>query len=78
MNEQLVTELNKLLPVVARVHGEHHPELAEVLSLYESFRETGSAETAARLRQITGDFTVPADACPTYRKVYEDLTELTK
>lgn len=34
MNEETIQTLNKIMPVVARVHGEHHPELHQVLELY--------------------------------------------
>lgn len=76
MNQEIVAELDKILPVVVRVHGEHHPELHEVAALYAQLKDAPSAATAAKLRQVTGGFTAPADACPTFRKTYADLEAL--
>lgn len=76
MNTELIKELDKILPVVERVHGEHHPELHEVARLYGELKQ--GKDAAARLREVTGDFTVPADACPTFAKTYADLEALTR
>lgn len=78
MNAEIIKELDKILPVVVRVHGEHHPELKEVAKLYDALKEGKNAETAAKLREVTGNFAVPGDACPTYAKTYADLEELTR
>lgn len=78
MNQEIIQELDKILPVVVRVHGEHHPELKEVAKLYDAMKENRNAETAAKLREVTGNFTVPGDACPTYAKTYADLEALTR
>lgn len=77
MNQEIVKELDKILPVVVRVHGEHHPELHQVADLYAQLKDAPSAAVAAQLREVTGGFTAPADACPTFRKTYADLEELT-
>ena len=61
---------------IARVHGEHHPELAQVVELYEKAKACPYAEVIAELRKVTSDYTIPEDACPTYGKTYEDLTAL--
>lgn len=76
MNQEITQELDKILPVVVRVHGEHHPELSQVAQLYAAFKAAPNAETAAKLREITGGFTAPADACPTFCKTYADLEML--
>ena len=76
MNTEIIQELDKILPVVERVHGDHHPELHEVAKLYGELKQ--GADVAAQLRQVTGNFTVPADACPTFAKTYKDLEELLK
>jgi regulator of cell morphogenesis and NO signaling len=34
------------------------------------------AGTPAALRRLTGDYAVPADACPTYRALLESLAQL--
>ena len=76
MNTEIIKELDKILHVVERVHGEHHPELHEVAKLYGELKQ--GAHVADKLRQVTGNFTVPADACPTFAKTYADLEELTR
>lgn len=76
MNQEIIKELDKILPVVVRVHGEHHPELRQVAALYTQMKEAPSAAVAAQLREVTGGFAVPADACPTFRKTYADLEAL--
>lgn len=87
---EMIAELDKILPVVERVHGEHHPELHRVADLYADLKENvviedenaavqdvnAVAEIFGQLREITSDFTAPEDACPTYRKVYADLAIL--
>ena len=77
-------ELNTLLPVVQRVHGEAHPELADVGRLFTTLRERleagASAEEACplmdQIRGLTKDYTVPADACPAFRKTYAALSRV--
>lgn len=43
MNEETIQTLNKILPVVERVHGEHHPELHQVAALYNELKAAPSA-----------------------------------
>ena len=74
MNQELIQELDKILPVVVRVHGPHHPELAQVAELYARLKN--GEDVRAALRQVTKDFAVPEDACPTFEKVYRDLSQL--
>ena len=81
--QELVQELDKILPVVVRVHGENHSELAEVGELYAKLREAmdaGNNQDAKtymqQLRKVSKDFVVPSDACPTYAKTYADLVAL--
>lgn len=76
MNAEIIKELDKILPVVVRVHGEHHPELARVAELYNAVKANATAETWAELKTITNDYTAPADACPTFIKTYADLKDL--
>lgn len=76
MNKEIVTELNKILPVVERVHSDHHPELHKVAMLYQKLLKNPDADIFFKLRDVTDGYKVPEDACPTYRKVYEDLAML--
>lgn len=78
MNEETIQTLNKILPVVERVHGEHHPELHQVATLYNELREKPSAEIFMKLREVTNNYKTPDDACPTYDKTYRLLEELDK
>ena len=76
MKEETMLTLNKILPVVERVHGEHHPELHQVASLYEELKNAPSEEIFRKLREVTQNYAVPADACPTYAKTYRLLEAL--
>lgn len=78
MNEETIQTLNKILPVVERVHGEHHPELHQVAALYNELKAAPSAAVFQKLRDVTGNYAVPADACPTYTKTYQLLEALDK
>ncbi|MDO4465677.1 MAG: iron-sulfur cluster repair di-iron protein, ric [Bacillota bacterium] len=78
MNQEIIKELDKILPVVDRVHGDHHPELHKVLELYNTLKENASKEVFEKLREVTTDYTIPSDACPTYEKTYRLLEALEK
>lgn len=75
------------VPVVARVHGEHHPEFHRVREVYEQLAQKVKASGAQKpdlrdefllLREITGHYTVPDDVCESYEAVYRLLAELDK
>lgn len=77
--------LEAYVPVVARVHGANHPEFHDVQQLFDTIRmsikEAGSSqpelhEYFARLREVTDNYTVPADVCESYEAVYVMLAEL--
>lgn len=76
--------LGLLLPVVQRVHGADHPELAEVARLMASLRQSlghpGGAEACraavAQLRAVTREYTLPEAACPAFQKTYLALSRL--
>ena len=36
----------------------------------------GAGEVLAQLRKVTGDYTLPDDACPTFRALYEELQRM--
>jgi len=77
--------LKQYVPIVARVHGDKHPEFHVVRELFDAIvgktKEAGSKkpelnEEFARLREITGNYTVPGDVCESYEAVYSMLAEL--
>jgi len=77
--------LMQYVPVVDRVHGEHHPEFHDVRKRYEAIsrkiKEAGAekpelSEEFTALREITDHYTVPGDVCESYAAVYNMLAEL--
>lgn len=82
-NSENIEILNKYLPVVIRVHSDIHPELNEVLSLYQEMMQDDKSleekqELSKKLAKVTNNFTIPADACETYAKSYQLLADLNK
>lgn len=79
--------LAQYVPIVARVHGEHHPEFHEVRKLFDEIikktKEAGAEkpelnEEFTSLREITNNYTVPDDVCESYEAVYNMLAEVDK
>ena len=54
------------------------PAVVVLAALYAQLKEVTAKEIFQQLRQVTGDYTVPEDACPTYAKTYQLLAELDK
>lgn len=50
MNQEILKELDKILPVVVRVHGEHHPELSQVTDLYAQLKAAPTPEIPLYIR----------------------------
>ncbi|MFR4287004.1 MAG: iron-sulfur cluster repair di-iron protein, ric [Enterococcus italicus] len=71
---------------ITRAHGKHHPEVFGVKKVYgelaDKIADQGDKADLTpefdELRNLTQDFTIPADACPTMTKTYEMLAEATK
>lgn len=85
IKEKHLQTLSQYIPIVDRVHGNHHPEFHEVRDIFESIEkkltEAGSinpelTKEFARLREITNNYAVPGDVCETYEAVYNMLAEL--
>ena len=77
--------MKQYVPIVARVHGNNHPEFHEVKKLFDvlgkKIKESGTEEPElneefAKLREITNNYTVPGDVCESYEAVYKMLAEL--
>ena len=85
LKDKYIKRLEQFVPVVDRVHGEHHPEFHEVRRVFEEMnkkiKETGAEKPDLynefkQLREITDNYTVPEDVCETYEAVYNMLAEL--
>ena len=79
--------LKQYVPIVARVHGQNHPEFYEVHKLFDELsrkiKEAGSGapelnEEFKKLREVTSNYTVPGDVCESYEAVYNMLAKLDK
>ena len=77
--------LKQYMPIVARVHGDHHPEFHEVRkvvdTIMEKTKEAGTNkptlnEEFTKLRELTDNYKVPADVCESYEAVYRMLAEI--
>lgn len=74
--------LSKYVPIVDRVHGQHHPEFHDVVTVFDQLKSkvTGTKRKDvnldnefAQLKSITNDYEVPEDVCETYAAVYQML-----
>ncbi len=84
-NQQVFQTLKQYVPVVDRVHGDNHPEFHVVRQLFEAILDQAASagsddinlsDEFSRLREVTGDYTVPDDVCESYEAVYSMLSEL--
>jgi regulator of cell morphogenesis and NO signaling len=78
-------KLKLYVPVVARVHGNDHPEFHHVHEVYNEIMEkieAGGSEMPSlseefkELRDITDNYTIPEGTCETFEAVYNMLSEL--
>ena len=77
-------ELDAVLPVVQRVHGGTHPELEKVdwlvgalqAGLSEGIDRSELNGILDRLREVTGGYTAPSDACGGFQKEYRLLSPI--
>lgn len=85
VKEAIFPTLAQYVPIVARVHGENHPEFHEVHKLVDAIMAKADAagsekpdlnEEFSQLRKISDDYTVPADVCESYEAVYKMLAEV--
>lgn len=77
--------LELYVPVVARVHGESHPEFHDIHKVYnimtDKIEKSGTKRPDLKsdfkeLRRISDNYTIPEDTCETYEAVYNMLSEL--
>jgi len=87
VKEKNLKTLRQYVPVVARVHGEHHPEFYDVKKIFDKIVEktTKAGEDKpelnaefTELREITDNYKVPGDVCESYEAVYNMLEEVDK
>ncbi|MBS3972153.1 MAG: iron-sulfur cluster repair di-iron protein, ric [Erysipelotrichia bacterium] len=80
-----IKRLRLIVPVVTRVHGEHHPELHEIKSLFLELDETTIKSLPnelelfhlfSQLRDVSHHYLVPDDACETYEEMLVMLKKL--
>lgn len=76
-------KLELYVPVVARVHGDHHPEFHDVKAQYDSLvaklaDQKEISNEFESIRKITNNYVIPNDTCETYAAVYTMLSELDK
>ena len=85
LKEKHFDKLELYVPVVARVHGETHPEFHDVHEVYKKLAKKMKKAGAERpdlrdefneLRKITDKYTIPKDTCESYEAVYNMLEEL--
>lgn len=85
VREKLIPTLERFVPIVAKVHGKHHPEFYDVRKVFDTMIEKTRAagvgkvelnDEFVKLREITDNYTVPGDVCESYEAVYNMLSEL--
>lgn len=81
--KRVLPTLIQYVPVVDRVHGDHHPEFHEVRRLFNLLSKKVKASEIAdlnfefnQLRKTTNNYEVPGDVCETFEAVYNMLKEL--
>lgn len=87
VKERNFKRLEQYIPIVARVHGDNHPEFHEVRKLFDIIvKKTEAAGNDKpdlkiefkNLREITDNYTVPSDVCESYQAVYNMIEEVDK
>lgn len=78
-----IKRLRQIVPVVARVHGEHHPEFHKVKILFDELdhhyslnKEANLIDIFVSLKEVSDDYRIPNDVCETYEAVYVMLSQL--
>lgn len=67
---------------ITKAHGASHPETFEIRKVFEAINEKVSANNLeldsefGQLRQVTDNYTIPADVCGTYAATYNMLSQI--
>lgn len=87
VKDKYMKTLQLYVPIVARVHGDSHPEFHHVHKLFEDINskiaKAGDQEVQLQdeftvLSQVTQNYALPDDVCESYEAVYKMLSELHK
>ena len=80
---EIMQQLERLVPIVERVHGDNHKELHDVSLLfeelegyYQSDRFDETSEIFEKLKHVTNNYQLPEDACQGYQELYSLLQQL--
>lgn len=84
ITDKSLKTLKEYIPIVARVHGQHHPEFYEVKEIFDKISTKINLDNISlnlhdefeKLRTLTNNYLVPNDVCETYEIVYVILSEL--
>lgn len=83
--KEIMEKLNRYVPIVDRVHGDHHPEFHQVRSIFGQIEIKLKKDVNVNLnnefmtlRNLTNNYTLPDDVCETYEAVYNMLNLLDK
>ncbi|WP_025725244.1 hypothetical protein [Acholeplasma granularum] len=79
-----LAKLGMYVPIVARVHGKHHPQIYKVKDIFEvivsktdkGISDINLDEEFNQLKEITHNYLVPNDVCESYEAVYNMLQTL--
>lgn len=79
MTMKYLHQAAQFAPIVERVHGAHHQELTRVRELVEALQnvkdKAHGVEIFEELREVTKNYTIPADACEAYTATYQSLKQ---
>ena len=77
MIDQNIAQAAKFAPLIERVHGAHHPELARVreitMQLQAASKGTSTSELFKELRTVTHNYAIPDDVCSAFEATYQAL-----
>lgn len=83
--DYLIERLEQFLPIVERVHGEHHEEIYKVGNYFNAITDklkSGKTNNLNKdfemIRKLTNNYEVPDDVCESYESIYEMIEELEK
>lgn len=74
LEQHLLKEETMLFPVISEEASSREEKLRLSKEIIDEHIAAG--EILSELRRVTGDYAIPADACPTFIKAYEMLEEM--